>query len=252
MPLRPACCICVSDCDANGLLTNCQHFLCSRCSAKYPPGTCPRCQKPCKAIKLNAQNFPRDILERMQADPLSQLKSIAQTFEFQQRQQQVAHVRMREILVGLTGNNQQLQQRCQRLEKELQASQESNSRLATELSELKRQPNQAVQPPSPGLPARSSPFRADFGNTAIWSSPGHQTPLGWGRTKRDREESVATPLQAADPFRLSTPAVAAVRGLGDAQQPVRLQSLLPQQASHSGAVRVIHSSSGHHGDPFTR
>jgi hypothetical protein len=130
-------------------------------------------------------------------------------------------------------------------------------RLASEIAEMKRQPvpRLAIRPPSPANSAsRSSPFRAEYSGSgggsgaAIWSTPGHQTPLGWGRAKRDREE--ATPIQAADPFRLSTPAVAAVCGLGETQQTVRLQSLLPQ--SHAGAVRVIHSSSGHHGDPFAR
>ena len=251
MPFRPSCCICVSDCDANGLLTNCQHFLCSRCSAKYPSTTCPRCQKPCKTIKLNADNFPRDISERMQCDPIQQLKSVVQSFEFQQRQNQVTHVRMREILVGLTGNNQQLQQRCHVFEKEAQVAKDACSRLTQEIAALKSKADPL--PSSPAQSVRSSPFRPEISascNNVFWTaSPGNRTPLGWGRTKRDREDNAVTPVQATDPFRLSTPAVATVLSLREQQNAAapthRLQSLLPQQ-------RVIHSSSGHHGDPFSR
>lgn len=298
MPFRAACSVCVSDCDATAVLTNCQHFVCARCAAKVPNmATCPRCHKPCRHIRLNAAGFPPDIAERMQSDPLQQLKSCAQTFEFQIRQLQLSNQRLKELLTGLSGSNQQLAARCSGLEKEARSLKEENARIKEEFSAATRQisafnsrtsggTQQKILPssPNPSFHQSQSPFRAPQETSNFnWSSPGvanniASTPLGWGRTKRDRADDggldAGTP-SAQDPFRLSTPAITATlrsfiknnenfdpapNGVNNShrqqpphpQQKQPLNSLLPQHTTQPGGARVIHSSSGHHGDPFTR
>ncbi|ORC86192.1 putative dynein heavy chain, cytosolic [Trypanosoma theileri] len=107
MPFRPSCIICCSDCDADGLFTSCQHFLCGRCSARYPPAQCPRCRKPCKAVKAGAA-LPKEIADRIGQDPQRLIAAAAQAIEFQRRQEQQTLQRLREIVTTLNQSNRSM------------------------------------------------------------------------------------------------------------------------------------------------
>ncbi|KEG06142.1 putative dynein heavy chain, cytosolic, partial [Trypanosoma grayi] len=104
MPFRPSCIICCSDCDSDGLFTSCQHFLCGRCTARYAPGQCPRCRKPCKVVKAGAA-LPKEVRERMTQDPQRLLTFTLQALEFQRRQEQQTLQRLREIVTTLNQSN---------------------------------------------------------------------------------------------------------------------------------------------------
>lgn len=190
MPFRPSCVMCVSDCDANAVLTNCQHFLCVRCVAKYPQGQCPRCQKPCKVIRLSAPNFPRDMMERIQADPVKLTQSLAQTLDFQRRQESLASQRLKELVTALNNSNRSMAAQMQSMQQELAAAKSQVQALEGELRSAQAQqlPFSNHRPPPP-------PRSPSFFNTsaaAATPTPQHQQPLPWGRVKRTRDDATPT------------------------------------------------------------
>ncbi|KAH9600097.1 hypothetical protein LSM04_002143 [Trypanosoma melophagium] len=148
MAFRPSCIICCSDCDADGLFTSCQHFLCGRCSARYPPAQCPRCRKPCKAIKMGT-TLPKEIADRIAHDPQRLIAAAAQAIEFQRRQEQQTLQRLREIVTTLNQSNRSMAAQInaaktergnllntiQRLQNQLYTQQQQQQQLQQQLSQ---------------------------------------------------------------------------------------------------------------------
>src|SRR4051812_6239798 len=93
--LRPSCIVCVSDCDADAIFTSCHHFVCSRCVAKYPGGSCPRCRQPCRYVRVGSSAL---VTERLQTDPLRLLQCATAALDFQHRQEQFTHARLKELV----------------------------------------------------------------------------------------------------------------------------------------------------------
>lgn len=232
MPFRPSCIICCSDCDGDGLFTSCQHFLCGRCAARYPPGQCPRCRKPCKAVKAGAE-LPKEVHELLARDPQRLMTFAAQTFEFQRRQEQQTLQRLREIVTTLNQSNRSMASQINAAKTERETLLNTIRRLQEQLyAQQQKQQQMAQRPPnlqvdgdgsgvvydlgSQGASARASPFRphAPSGflptgaapsptNAAIrgWlSSPaagaGAVTPLGWSQSKRPRGDGRQTPVNS--------------------------------------------------------
>lgn len=131
--------MCVADCDANSILTNCQHFLCSRCWNKYPKGQCPRCHKACKTVSLSAPNFPHEVQERLRFDVKRHMTMALQALEFQQRLDLGATQRLKEITTQL---HQQLRATVQQLadaQRQLQHKSEEAKTLQVEVNVLRDQ-----------------------------------------------------------------------------------------------------------------
>lgn len=120
-------------------MTNCQHFMCHRCLSRYPKGQCPRCQKPCKTILLSAPNVPKELMERLQYDVKKQLSQAAQALELQQRLEQAAAARLKEMV---TTFNQQLRhatQQVSELQQQLGHKTEECKTLQVEVNVLRDQ-----------------------------------------------------------------------------------------------------------------
>ncbi|KAF5222711.1 hypothetical protein TcYC6_0101650 [Trypanosoma cruzi] len=223
MPFRPSCIICCSDCDTDGLFTSCQHFLCTRCTARYPPGQCPRCRKPCKAVKAGAA-LPKEVQERMAQDPQRLLTFATQTLEFQRRQEQQTLQRLREIVTTLNQSNrsmasqisaakterENLLNRIKRLQGQIYAQQQQQQQQMTQRTADSHiaGDNSGVTYGSGGqrMSSRAMPVFLQNGvvpspnNAAIcgWlSSPAvgsrATTPLGWSQSKRPRDDGHHTP-----------------------------------------------------------
>jgi hypothetical protein len=131
--------MCVAECDANSILTNCQHFLCSRCWNKYPKGQCPRCHKACRTLSLSAPNFPAEVQERLRFDVKRHLTMSVQALEFQQRLEQGATQRLKEITTQL---HQQLRSTMQQLadaQRQLQHKSDEAKTLQVEVNVLRDQ-----------------------------------------------------------------------------------------------------------------
>ncbi|XP_022255171.1 probable E3 SUMO-protein ligase RNF212 isoform X2 [Limulus polyphemus] len=69
----------------NFSLTNCGHIYCSDCLSRCVRDRCMICGNSCRSILLSTEMNPS--LQMYFLDPLIQLKTIQQIFEFQQNQQ---------------------------------------------------------------------------------------------------------------------------------------------------------------------
>ena len=218
MPLKPACIVCCSDCDASAVFTDCQHFICARCYAKYgPSGKCPKCNIPCRTIQCGSNKFPKDLLERIRADPHKMLKQTVAALEFQKKHEDQAVVRLKELVTILNNSNRSLSSQVQTLRTELAQLQEANANLNTELQGYRRGPpnnnncgyaapmqvsppmpyptatphQQQQQPPSSyPLSAYPHQYQQQPGGPYNHGGSGDQTPTSWGRSgggKRDRD-----------------------------------------------------------------
>ncbi|RNF20326.1 putative dynein heavy chain, cytosolic [Trypanosoma conorhini] len=223
MPFRPSCIICCSDCDTDGLFTSCQHFLCARCTARYPPGQCPRCRKPCKAVKAGAA-LPKEVHERVAQDPQRVLAIAAQALEFQRRQEQQTLQRLREIVTTLNQSNRSMASQLGAAKSEREGLLSQIKRLQGQLyAQQQQQQQQMAQRPvesqmaadnggvaygvgALGMSARAPPGFLQTGvapsptNAAVrgWLSspaaaPRAMTPLGWSQSKRQRDDVAHTP-----------------------------------------------------------
>jgi hypothetical protein len=178
-PFRPACIMCVSDCDANGCFTNCQHFLCVRCFTKYPKGACPRCQKPCQVIRLGAPNFPKDVMERITIQPLRLLQQTAVAMEFQKRQEALMTQRLKELVTNFNNSHRQCMEQLARANTQVRALESENLQLKAEVSRLQLQVSQ--QPPgSQGFSLHAqSPQRDSFRPSSSQSGAGGAAHLSF-------------------------------------------------------------------------
>ncbi|RNF07219.1 putative dynein heavy chain, cytosolic [Trypanosoma rangeli] len=222
MPFRPSCIICCSDCDADSLFTSCQHFLCARCTARYPPGQCPRCRKPCKVVKAGAA-LPNELQERMAQDPQRVLAVAAQALEFQRRQEHQTLQRLREIVTTLNQSNRSMASQLSAAKTERESLLNKIKRLQDRLYAQQQQQQQMTQRPVDsqmvgdnggvaygvsglGMTARVPP---SFLQTSVVPSPTNaavrgwlsspaaapraMTPLGWSQPKRQRDDVHHTP-----------------------------------------------------------
>ncbi|KAG8343148.1 hypothetical protein ERJ75_001002800 [Trypanosoma vivax] len=246
MPFRPSCIICCSDCDTDGLFTSCQHFLCVRCTTRYPPGQCPRCRKPCRAIKAGPA-LPRDIADRMAHDPQRLLLLASQGLDFQRRQEQQTIGRLRELVATLNQSNrtmvsqvsaakverEKLLATIKQLQEDLLAQQRQQKhhrempqvgsqgpcdttahvssfqpRMATNFADGRGAMHGWLSSPAPGAVSANSVMPVASGCVATLPV-GVVTPLGWGQPKRSREDGPQGPSSVCDPTRfcLATPAI---------------------------------------------
>lgn len=250
MTYRPCCIVCCSDCDTDGIFTSCQHFICPRCAGRYPPGQCPRCRKPCKAVKAGPA-LPKEVADRVSHNPQHLLQLAAQALDFQRRQEQQSLQRLRELVTTLNQSNrsmasqisaakaerEELLTTIKQLQRQLYTQQQQQSQQQLQLHTSQRTSDVpaisndgrscGVTTYNGGVAAavkRSTPVHASgtpgFTNGAPaargWlSSPAPSngaadafTPLGWGQSKRSREEGPQTPTNTEQTrFRLATPAI---------------------------------------------
>ncbi|CUG88762.1 transmembrane protein, putative [Bodo saltans] len=139
MPFQPTCSMCVADCDSNSVLTNCQHFICSRCWNKYPKGQCPRCHKACKTLSLSAPNFPVEVQERLRFDVKRHMTMSIQALEFQQRLEQGATQRLKEIMTQLQQQLRSTMQQLSDAQRQLHQKSEEAKTLQVEVNVLRDQ-----------------------------------------------------------------------------------------------------------------
>lgn len=130
---RPSCVVCVSDCDGDASFTSCHHFVCSRCSAKYPQGTCPRCQKPCRTVKVSSTP---GVAERVNSNASRAVAAAMQAMEFQRRQDAITIQRLKELVGLFNGQHRAAAAKAASL-------QEQNTNLQRELRDVKGALDQA-------------------------------------------------------------------------------------------------------------
>nr|CCC95059.1 conserved hypothetical protein [Trypanosoma congolense IL3000] len=234
MAFRPSCIVCCSDCDAGGLFTSCHHFLCVRCVARYPPGQCPRCSKPCRAVKAGP-DLPKEIADRVTHDPLQLLQLATQALDFQRRQEQQALQRLRELVATLNQSNRTMASQISAAKAEREELVTTIKRLQEQLCAHQQQSQQQLHRASQrstdisgigsknvgqvlgsygggaqGTSMRATPqhdnalpgFSHGAPAAARWlSSPGvlagatdSLTPLGWSQSKRLRGDDHRTPV----------------------------------------------------------
>ncbi|CAG9570901.1 conserved hypothetical protein [Leishmania major strain Friedlin] len=162
MSFQPICVVCLGDCNRDGGVTSCNHYLCSRCVSRLPAAApCPLCQQPYQLVTLdhpNVQQLLQDgatVLGRTEKVIVSQVRHY----------QQVIH-RMRQALAMLHGQNQDMARQSQRKQAECaaavsqaQALQEEVCRLREELAHAttaatcaysqRKTSQQQSQPPPP-------------------------------------------------------------------------------------------------------
>lgn len=162
MSFQPICVLCLGDCNRDGSVTSCNHYLCFRCVSRLPVAApCPLCQRPYQLVKLdhpNVQQLLQDgttVLERTEKVIISQVRHYQQVIR-----------RMRQALAMLHGQNQDMIRQSQRKQAECaaavsqaQALQEEVCRLREELAHAtaaatraysqRKTPQQQSQPPSP-------------------------------------------------------------------------------------------------------
>ncbi|CCW61910.1 unnamed protein product [Phytomonas sp. EM1] len=128
MPFNPICIFCLADCDAEGKLSSCHHFFCSRCVQRMTadPGfgtSCPICQKPYQfsCLKSNTiQPLFRDAGTTLQ---YSTKLVCNQIFHYQQ-----VIARLRAVLRALHGKLQVLETQIRQKDQALMRALEENKR----------------------------------------------------------------------------------------------------------------------------
>jgi hypothetical protein len=256
--------MCVSDCDGNGLLTSCHHFVCTRCVAKYPAGTCPRCQRPCQALRVSSAN----VASRVSTDGVRSIAGSVQVLEFQRRQDAVALQRLKELVAYFNNQHraaaakvQELSAENAALHKQLEHAQRAHAALQARLAAHGGGGGASPygMPPAVDAAGGYSPPAAAYpppGGTT-WPSPVRPPSVTrsdvnsiFGQQRcRTAGNGAVTPLHGglvahspADRFRLATPAVTLCPQPGTdmlrqpaAQQPRSmmppLRSMLPTLAS---------------------
>ncbi|GET86867.1 hypothetical protein, conserved [Leishmania tarentolae] len=171
MSFQPICVLCLGDCNRDGGITSCNHYFCSRCISRLPAAApCPLCQRPYQLVKLdypNAQQLLQDgatALERTEKLIISQVRHYQEVIR-----------RMRQALVMLHGQHQDMRQKSQEKQAECatavsqaQALQAEVFRLREDLarataavtraSSQRTTPQKQSQPPPPRQQQREHMF----------------------------------------------------------------------------------------------
>lgn len=135
----PSCSVCVSDCDGSAVITDCQHFICHRCVQRSAKGVCPRCQKPCRSVALNAPNAPRELLACLEFDAPRQLRLSLQALELQQRLETSNNQRLKEMVTMMNQQSRATAQQLGQVQQQLQQKAEECRTLQVEVNLLRDQ-----------------------------------------------------------------------------------------------------------------